>query len=57
MRTAAARDGKDLSELLIRILSDEASDEALEDRALELLDQLAAAGAWGVIDVMDSVDR
>ena len=56
-RAAAAGDGKDLSELLIRIVSDESGDEALQNRALEVLDRLVEAGAWGVIDAMESVER
>jgi len=57
IRTAAAGDAKDLSELLIRVLGDKAVDGALQARALDVLDRLVAAGAWGVVDAMDAVER
>jgi hypothetical protein len=57
IRTAASGDAKELSELLIRALGDIDEDPALRARALDALDRLVAAGAWGVIDAMDSVER
>lgn len=57
IRTAAAGDAQDLSELLIRVLSDDAVDGALRARTLDVLDRLVAAAAWGVIDTMESVER
>jgi len=57
IRTAAAGDAKDLSELLIRVLGDVDEDAVLRARALDALDRLVAAGAWGVVDAMDSADR
>lgn len=57
IRTAAAGDAKELSELLIRVLGDIDEVPALRARALDALDKLVAAGAWGVIDAMDSVER
>lgn len=57
IRTAAAGEAKELSELLIRLLGDDAVDEALRARALDALDRLVAAGAWGAVDAMDSVER
>ena len=57
IRTAAAGDAKELSELLIRVLGDVDENAALRARALDILDRLVAAGAWGVVDAMDSVDR
>jgi len=34
-----------------------AVDGALQARALDVLDRLVAAGAWGVVDAMDAVER
>ncbi len=52
-----AGDAKELSELLIRVPGDTSDDPPLRGRALDALDRLVAAGAWGVIDVMESVER
>jgi hypothetical protein len=57
IRTAAAGDAKELTELLIRVLGDVEEDPALRARALDALDRLVAAGAWGVVDAMDSAER
>jgi hypothetical protein len=57
IRTAAAGDAKQLSELLIRVLGDIHEDPALRARALDALDRLIAGGAWGVVDAMDSAER
>lgn len=57
IRTSAAGDAKELSELLVRMLSDEAVDAALRARALDVLDRLVAAGAWGAVDTMEAVER
>jgi hypothetical protein len=57
IRTAAAGDAKELSELLIRVLGNIEADQTLRTRALDVLDTLVAAGAWGVVDAMDSVER
>lgn len=57
IRTAAAGDAKELSELLVRVLGDVDEDPALRARALDALDRLVAAGAWGVVDAMDSAER
>lgn len=57
IRTAAAGDAKELTELLIRVLGDVEEDPALRARALDALDRLVAAGAWGVVDAMDPAER
>jgi hypothetical protein len=57
IRTAAAGDAKELSELLVRVLGEIDEDPTLRSRALDALDKLVAAGAWRVVDAMDSVAR
>jgi hypothetical protein len=57
VRTSAAGEAKELSALLIRVLGDDTVDTTLRARALDVLDRLVAAGAWGAVDAMDSVDR
>jgi hypothetical protein len=57
IRTAAAGDAKELTKLLIRVLGDVEEDPLLRGRALDALDRLVAAGAWGVVDAMDSAER
>jgi hypothetical protein len=57
IRTAAAGDAKELTELLISVLANTDEDPAVRVRALDALDRLVAAGAWGVIDVVDTVGR
>ena len=57
IRTTAAGDAKELGELLIRVLGDTRDHPALRAQALDVLDRLVAAGAWGVVDAMESVER
>ncbi|MDQ3090649.1 MAG: hypothetical protein M3R46_03105, partial [Actinomycetota bacterium] len=57
IRTSAAGDAKELSELLIRVLGDTRDHPTLRMEALDVLDRLVAAGAWGVVDAMASVER
>lgn len=57
IRTSAAGDAKELSELLIRVLGEIDEEPALRARALDALDKLVAAGAWGVVEAMESAAR
>lgn len=57
IQTAAGVEAKDLSELLVRVIEEEASDAHTVDQALDALDQLIAGGGWQVLAPLETLDR
>jgi hypothetical protein len=50
-------DARNISELLLRVLGTIDGDRAKINRALDILDTMLAAGAWGVTQALDEVER
>jgi hypothetical protein len=50
-------DSRHLSELLLRVLGTLGIERAKVDHALDVLDLMLEAGAWGVTEALDTVDR
>ena len=57
IREHIAGEAKDLGTLLVRVLGDRETDPLAQRAALDALDKLCAAGAWGIADALAVVDR
>ena len=56
-RTHVAAEARDLSALLVRLLASRRSDANLRGEALDSIDRLVEAGAWGVTDSLAAAER
>jgi hypothetical protein len=57
LRGRIGGDSRDLSNLLLRVLGTMDADRAKTNRALDMLDLMLGAGAWGVTEALETVER
>jgi hypothetical protein len=57
LQTRIGRDSRELSDLLLRVLGTLDGERDKTVRALDILDLMLAAGAWGVTEALETVER